>query len=117
MLDTGQGFLGGGELPRQGQSETMNDGGVHCQGVVANGIFDGLDWMPTLVAAAGGPEDLPARLKEGYEGYKVHLDGYNILPMLEQQPLYELGKGLPQQRRTGPGGPVRGRARWNRNQR
>ncbi len=49
---------------------------------VVNDIFDSMDWMPTLVAAAGGPEDLPAQLKKGYEGYKVHLDGVNQLDLL-----------------------------------
>jgi hypothetical protein len=39
--------------------------------------------MPTLVAAAGGPQDLPKELLSGYEGYKVHLDGYNQLSFLE----------------------------------
>ncbi|EEE44340.1 hypothetical protein SADFL11_1627 [Roseibium alexandrii DFL-11] len=38
--------------------------------------------MPTLVAAAGGPDNLPEQLLEGYDGYTVHLDGYNQLPYL-----------------------------------
>ena len=45
------------------------------EGQGLNGVFDGMDWMPTLVAPAGGPEDLPAALPGGYEGYRVHLDG------------------------------------------
>jgi arylsulfatase len=52
-------------------------------GKVFNGIFDSLDWLPTLVAAAGGPADLPERLKLGYEGYRVHLDGVNQLGFLK----------------------------------
>ncbi|MGX9350237.1 arylsulfatase [Shimia sp. W99] len=83
----------GGTTPFHGEKGTTWEGGFRVPaiirwpgkvpaGVVANGIFDGLDWMPTLVAAAGGPEDLPARLKEGYEGYKVHLDGYNQMSFL-----------------------------------
>ena len=56
--------------------------GQIAEGQVLNGIFDAMDWMPTLVAAAGGPEDLPAAMLEGHEGYKVHLDGYNQLSYL-----------------------------------
>jgi arylsulfatase len=41
--------------------------------------------MPTLVAAAGGPDNLPARLLEGHEGYQVHLDGYNQMSMITGQ--------------------------------
>ncbi|WP_310620607.1 arylsulfatase [Flexibacterium corallicola] len=52
-------------------------------GHVEKQIFDAMDWMPTLVAAAGGPQDLPAKLKEGMDGYKVHLDGYNQLDLLK----------------------------------
>ncbi len=50
--------------------------------VVNNEIVSGLDFLPTLVAAAGGPQDLTDKLLGGYEGYKVHLDGYNQLDML-----------------------------------
>ena len=56
--------------------------GKIAEGQVLNGIFDGMDWLPTLVAAAGGPQDLPADLLDGFEGYKVHLDGYNQLSYL-----------------------------------
>ena len=38
--------------------------------------------MPTLVAAAGGPDNLPEALIEGDEGYQVHLDGYNQVSFL-----------------------------------
>ncbi len=83
----------GGTTPFHGEKGTTWEGGFRvpaiirwpgqiAPGQVLNGIFSGMDWMPTLVAAAGGPEDLPARLLEGYEGYQVHLDGYNQLPYL-----------------------------------
>ena len=52
-------------------------------GAVANGIVSHLDWMPTLLAAAGAPdvkEKLLAGYKAGNVTYKVHLDGYNMLP-------------------------------------
>lgn len=54
-------------------------------GTVKNGMFSGLDWFPTLLAAAGDA-DIKDRLLEGTtiggSDYKVHLDGYNQLPYL-----------------------------------
>ncbi len=54
-------------------------------GTVFNGIVSGLDWFPTLVAAAG-EADIKDKLLKGYQTggktYKVHLDGYNQLPYL-----------------------------------
>jgi arylsulfatase len=59
-------------------------------GSVSNEIFSGLDWFPTLLAAAGDA-DIKDRLLKGApignETFKVHLDGYNQLPYLTgQQP-------------------------------
>ncbi|TDH60394.1 arylsulfatase [Dankookia rubra] len=55
---------------------------------VSNQIVSNLDWFPTLVAAAGEAE-IKAKLLAGFttqgKTYKVHLDGYNILPMLTGQ--------------------------------
>jgi len=55
---------------------------------VSNEVVSGLDWMPTLLAAAGDP-DVKQKLIKGYAvgdtTYKVHLDGYNILPYLTGQ--------------------------------
>jgi arylsulfatase len=52
---------------------------------VENGIFSGLDWLPTLSAAAGNPNITDQLLKgvtiEGRE-YKNHLDGYNQIDLL-----------------------------------
>ena len=53
-------------------------------------IFSGLDWFPTLLAAAGDT-DIKERLLKGTsvggKTFKVHLDGYNQLPYLTgQQP-------------------------------
>lgn len=52
---------------------------------VQNGIFSGLDWFPTFVAAAGDP-NIVAELLQGKQlgdkNYKVHLDGYNQLDLL-----------------------------------
>ncbi len=50
-------------------------------GSVSNEIMSGMDWMPTFLAAAGDDE-VKEKLLDGYEGYKVHLDGYNFLPYL-----------------------------------
>ncbi len=57
-------------------------------GTVSNEIMSHLDWMPTLLAAAGAP-DVPQQLLTGYKvgdmTYKVHLDGYNFVPYLTGQ--------------------------------
>ena len=82
----------GGMSPFRSEKGTTWEGGFRVPmivrwpgkvptGVVSNEIVSGLDFLPTLVAAAGGPSDLPAKLREGHEGYKVHLDGYNQLDL------------------------------------
>jgi len=48
---------------------------------VSNGIIQHHDWLPTFLAAAGEP-DIVDKLKAGHEGFKVHIDGYNLLPYL-----------------------------------
>ncbi len=57
-------------------------------GSVSNGLMSGLDWFPTLLAAAGDG-DVKDRLLKGAslggKSFKVHLDGYNQLPMLTGQ--------------------------------
>ncbi len=53
-------------------------------GKIHNGMFDGMDWLPTLVEAAGGPSDLKQQMLTGYEGFKAHLDGYNQISMLTE---------------------------------
>jgi arylsulfatase A-like enzyme len=54
-------------------------------GAVSNEIVSHMDWLPTLLAIAGEP-DIKEKLKEGYKAgaktFKVHLDGYNLLPYL-----------------------------------
>jgi len=47
---------------------------------VQNGIFSGLDWFPTFLAAAGNPDitkQLLKGVKLGDRTYRNHLDGYN----------------------------------------
>lgn len=57
-------------------------------GSVSNEIMSHLDWMPTLLAAAGVP-DIKEKLLKGYDvgrkKFKVHLDGYNCLSYLTGQ--------------------------------
>jgi arylsulfatase A-like enzyme len=50
-------------------------------GSVSNEIISHLDWLPTLLAAAGEP-DIKRKLLEGHDTFKVHLDGYDFLPYL-----------------------------------
>jgi arylsulfatase A-like enzyme len=54
-------------------------------GTVTIEIFHAMDWMPTFLAMAGDP-DITNKLLSGYTigdmTYKVHLDGYNQLPLL-----------------------------------
>jgi arylsulfatase A-like enzyme len=55
-------------------------------GTVTNGIAHHMDWLPTFLAAAGEPDIKEKLLNGDVESlgrtYKVHLDGYNMLPML-----------------------------------
>jgi len=57
-------------------------------GAVSNGIVSGLDWFPTLVAAAGNP-NITNELLEGKQlgerSFKVHLDGYDQTDLIEGQ--------------------------------
>jgi arylsulfatase len=57
-------------------------------GSISNEIVHHMDWLPTFLAAAGNEtikEDLLAGItvdEMAGRAYRVHLDGYNILPML-----------------------------------
>jgi arylsulfatase len=57
-------------------------------GSVSNEVVSHLDWLPTFLALAGDA-DVKDKLLKGYavggRTYKVHLDGYNILPYLTGQ--------------------------------
>jgi arylsulfatase A-like enzyme len=81
----------GGQTPFAGGKGTALEGGFRVPCIVRwpghvpadsvqNGIFSGLDWFPTFVAAAGDP-NIADELKQGKDlngmTYKVHLDGYN----------------------------------------
>lgn len=86
----------GGMTPFRATKGTVFEGGFRVPaiirwpgkvkpGSVENGIFSGLDWLPTLAAAAGNPnitEQLLSGVKLGERTYKNHLDGYNQLDLL-----------------------------------
>jgi arylsulfatase len=84
----------GGTTPFKGEKNTNWEGGyrvplvVRWPGVIKPGteineIVSHEDWLPTLLAAAGGgnvKESLLSGLTSAGTSYKVHLDGYNLLP-------------------------------------
>ena len=57
--------------------------GVIEPGTVYNDVFSHEDMLPTILAAVGEP-DIKEKLMSGHRAigrkYKVHLDGYNLLP-------------------------------------
>ena len=57
-------------------------------GTVSNAIVSHLDWLPTFLAMAG-ESAIKEKLLNGYRAgsktFKVHLDGYNLLPYLTGQ--------------------------------
>lgn len=86
----------GGMIPFRGEKNTTWEGGFRVPsmvrwpgkikaGSVSNEIMSHLDWVPTLMAAAG-ETDIKEKLKKGHRAankdFKVHLDGYNFLPHL-----------------------------------
>jgi arylsulfatase len=87
----------GGMTPFKSTKGTVSEGGFRVPtiarwpghikaGTVENGLFSGLDWFPTLLAAAGNPnitEQLLKGVKLGDRTYKNHLDGYNQIALLE----------------------------------
>ena len=86
----------GGTTPFKGQKGTGYEGGFRAPamvrwpgrvpaGKVESGIISGLDWFPTLVAAAGNPnikEELLKGKKVGDVTYKNHLDSYNQMDLI-----------------------------------
>jgi arylsulfatase A-like enzyme len=89
----------GGMTPFRASKGTIHEGGFRVPaiirwpghikpGTVENGIFSGLDWYPTFVAAAGNPnikEQLLKGVKLGDRTYKNYLDGYNQLDLLQSR--------------------------------
>ncbi len=88
----------GGTIPFRGEKNTNWEGGyrVPCAirwpgvikpGTIINDIGAHEDMLPTLLAAVGEP-DIKEKLMAGDvtaigRKYKVHLDGYNLLPFLK----------------------------------
>jgi arylsulfatase len=85
--------------PFRGEKNTNWEGGWRVPAMVrwpghikagtwSNQIVHHMDWLPTFLAIAGAP-DVKAKLLTGYQAngrdYRVHLDGYDILPMLTGQ--------------------------------
>jgi arylsulfatase A-like enzyme len=65
--------------------------GVIKPGTIINDIGAHEDMLPTLLAAAGDTrvkEDLKKGRKIGNMTYKVHLDGYNLLPALKGEDVW-----------------------------
>jgi arylsulfatase len=62
--------------------------GVFEAGSISNEVVHHMDWLPTFVAAAG-KDDIKEDLLDGYHSnaldrdYKIHLDGYNLIPHLK----------------------------------
>lgn len=86
----------GGTTPFHGEKDTDWEGGFRVPavvrwpghipaGVVSNELVSAIDWMPTLLAAAGD-SNITNNLLKGYKAgnktFNVHLDGYNLLPYL-----------------------------------
>jgi arylsulfatase A-like enzyme len=87
----------GGATPFRGEKDTNYEGGwrVPCAvrwpgmikpGTVSNELFSHTDMLPTVLAAAGEP-DIVEKLKKGHKAgnktFKVHIDGFNLLPHLK----------------------------------
>src|SRR5262247_3787070 len=86
----------GANTPFRSQKDTNWEGGWRVPaflrwpgkikaGTVLNGIVTHQDMLPTLLAAAGEP-DIKNKLLNGYKAgnrtYRVHIDGFNMLPYL-----------------------------------
>jgi arylsulfatase len=85
--------------PFRGEKNTNWEGGYRVPamarwpgripaGGISNQVMSHLDWVPTLMAAAG-EENVAGQLKQGKRvgarTFKVHLDGYDFLPYLTGQ--------------------------------
>ena len=81
----------GGQTPFAQSKGTVMEGGFRVPAIlrwpghvpadsIQNGIFSGMDWLPTFAAAAGNPnitDELLKGKKIGDRTYKNHLDGYD----------------------------------------
>jgi arylsulfatase len=86
----------GGATPFRGEKATNWEGGYRvpmvirwpgtiAPGTIHNEVFAHYDLIPTFAAAAGEP-DIVGRMLEGTQlgdkSFKVHLDGYDMMPIL-----------------------------------
>jgi arylsulfatase len=89
----------GGTTPFRGEKDTNWEGGfrVPCvirwpgminPGTIVNNMCAHEDFIPTFAAAAGDP-DIVEKLRKGHQmggrTFKVHLDGYNLIPFLKSE--------------------------------
>jgi arylsulfatase A-like enzyme len=87
----------GGTTPFHGEKNSSWEGGYRVPGMIRwpgvvkpgteiNAIVSHEDWVPTFVGAAGEP-NVTQKLLTGYQAvgqtFKVHLDGYNLRPLLD----------------------------------
>ena len=86
----------GGMTPFRSEKDTNWEGafrvpmlvrwpGRIAAGSISNEIVQHHDWLPTFLAMAGEP-DIAEKCKKGYKAgdktFRVHIDGYNLLPYL-----------------------------------
>ena len=86
----------GAIAPFRGEKNTNWEGGYRVptfirwpgkikSGSISNDIVSHQDWVPTLLAAAG-EDNIKEKLLKGYRAgdmtYKVHLDGFNLMPYM-----------------------------------
>ncbi len=82
--------------PFRGEKNTNWEGGFRVPamvrwpnhikpGAISNDVMSHMDWLPTLMAAAGNADikkELLVGKQVGNSSFNVHLDGYNFLPFL-----------------------------------
>jgi arylsulfatase len=90
-------FPDGGQTPFRGEKATNWEGGYRVPtvmrwpgtikpGTVYNEMFSHYDLIPTFAAAGGDPDIVDKCLKGsqiGNKTFKVHLDGYNLIPFFK----------------------------------
>ena len=89
----------GGTTPFRGEKATNWDGGYRVPfvmrwpgvikpGTVYNDVFSHYDLIPTFAAAGGNPnivEEVRKGTQIGDKTFKVHLDGYNLMPLFKEE--------------------------------
>ncbi|PPJ09257.1 arylsulfatase [Nocardia nova] len=98
----------GATTPFRGEKDTNWEGAFRVPQVIrwpghiaarsiSNDIVQHHDWLPTLLAAAGEP-DIVDKLEQGHavgdKTFKVHIDGYNLLPYLTGEVEHSPRRGM-----------------------